>query len=250
MAMEVRVRLFATLRDRVGAKEVALELPEGATVATLREQIAVAYPALVPSLDNAIVAVNRQFAAPDTPLRAEDEVALFPPVSGGISNTQYPNTQSPIPTLCQITADELDLNDIVHRLTLPTTGAVVIFTGAVRVSEKVESGKWKADRQVAQLYYEAYVPMAEAKLQQVAAEMRERFPHIEGIALVQRVGLLDAGEPTIVVAVSAPHRGDGCFEAARYGIDRIKEIVPVWKKEIGPNGEVWIEGHYRPEAGE
>lgn len=243
--MEVRVKLFATLRDRVGAKEVALELPEGATVATLREQIAVAYPALVPSLDNTIVAVNRQFASPDTLLHAEDEVALFPPVSGGASNTQYP-----IPTLCHITTDQLDLNDIVRRLTLPTSGAVVIFTGAVRATEKVAGGKWKADRQVAQLYYEAYIPMAEAKLQQVAAEMRERFPHIEGIALIQRVGLLDAGEPTIVVAVSAPHRGDGCFEAARYGIDRIKEIVPVWKKEIGPNGEAWIEGHYRPEAGE
>lgn len=237
--MQVVVRLFATLRDKVGAKEVALELPAGATVATLREQIAVAYPALVPSLDNAIVAVNRQFASPDTRLHAEDEVAMFPPVSGGGSNIQYP-----IPTLCQIATNQVDLNDIVRRLTLPGTGAVVIFTGAVRAIDKA------ADRQVAQLYYEAYVPMAEAKLQQVAAEMRERFPPIEGIALIQRVGLLDAGEPTIVVAVSAPHRGDGCFEAARYGIDRIKEIVPVWKKEIGPNGQVWIEGHYRPEAGE
>jgi len=92
--------------------------------------------------------------------------------------------------------------------------------------------------------------MAETKLRQVADEMRAKFPAVEGIALIQRVGMLAAGEPTILVAVSSPHRDQGCFEAARYGIDRIKEIVPVWKKEIGPNGEEWIEGHYTPKAGD
>jgi molybdopterin synthase catalytic subunit len=142
----------------------------------------------------------------------------------------------------QVTTDDLDLNAIVRQLTLPTTGAVVTFVGAVR---ERDPGK-----QVAQLYYEAYTPMAEAKLRQVAAEMRERFPNIESVALIQRVGLLEAGTPTIIVAVSSPHRDQGCFEAARYGIDRIKEIVPVWKKEIGANGETWIEGHYQPEEQE
>jgi molybdopterin synthase catalytic subunit len=134
------------------------------------------------------------------------------------------------------------LNQITQSLTLPTTGAVVLFTGAVRGSEQ--------DKQVTQLYYEAYTPMAEAKLRQVADEMRAGFPQIEGIALIQRVGSLSTGETTVVVAVSSPHRDQGCFEAARYGIDRIKEIVPVWKKEIGPNGEEWVEGHYMPKAGE
>jgi molybdopterin synthase catalytic subunit len=103
---------------------------------------------------------------------------------------------------------------------------------------------------VTQLFYEAYAPMAEAKLRQVADEMRARFPDIEGVALIQRVGTLSAGETTIVVAVSSPHRDQGSFEAARYGIDRIKEIVPVWKKEIGPNGEEWVEGHYTPKSGD
>ncbi len=92
--------------------------------------------------------------------------------------------------------------------------------------------------------------MAETKMRQVAGEMRAKFPAVEGIALIQRVGMLAAGEPTILVAASSPHRDQGCFEAARYGIDRIKEIVPVWKKEIGPNGEEWIEGHYTPKAGD
>lgn len=233
--MKIGVKLFATLRDRAGAKEVAVQLPEGATVAALREQLAADYPAMAPSLGSCIVAVNQQFAPPDTRLGEADEVALFPPVSGG--------SASPFPEICAITPDPLDLDDLVRQLTLPTSGAVVIFTGAVRARDK-------SQKQVAQLYYEAYTPMAEAKLRQVAAEMRERFPDIEGIALIQRVGLLDAGAPTIAVAVSSPHRDQGCFEAARYGIDRIKEIVPVWKKEIGPEGETWIEGHYQPKAGD
>ncbi len=242
--MQVVVKLFATLRDRAKAKEVTVQLPEGATVATLREQIAAAFPALIPALDTTIVAVNRQFASLDTPLQASDEIALFPPVSGGsISNPQSPAFLSRYPVLCLITPDDLDLNEIVSQLTLPTTGAVVTFTGAVRALDR--DGK-----QVAQLYYEAYVSMAEAKLHQVAAEMRERFPQIEGIALIQRVGTLEAGEPTIAVAVSSPHRDQGCFEAARYGIDRIKEIVPVWKEEQSPEGKVWVEGHYQPQAGD
>jgi molybdopterin synthase catalytic subunit len=176
--------------------------------------------------------VNQEFAFADTPLHPGDEVALFPPVSGGADG----------PTITRITPDALDVNEVVHSLTFPTTGAVVAFTGTVRGSEQ--------DRQVVRLFYEAYTPMAKAKLCQVADEMRAKFPAVEGIALIQRVGMLAAGEPTILVAVSSPHRDQGCFEAARYGIDRIKEIVPVWKKEIGPNGEKWIEGHYAPKAGD
>jgi len=230
--MQLVVRLFATLKDRAKTNQLAVELSDGATVRTLRERLAADYPALVTSLPTCLVAVNQEFAFADTPLRAGDEVALFPPVSGG---TDWP-------TITRITPDPLDVYQVIHSLTLPTTGAVVVFTGAVRGSEQ--------DKQVVQLFYEAYTPMAEAKLRQVADEMRAKFPAVEGIALIQRVGTLTAGEPTVLVAVSSPHRDQGCFEAARYGIDRIKEIVPVWKKEIGPNGEEWIEGHYTPKVGD
>jgi molybdopterin synthase catalytic subunit len=233
--MRLEVRLFATLKDRAKANLVTVELAEGATVAILRECIATDYPALAPALPTSLVAVNQEFAFADTPLHAGDQVALFPPVSGGVD----PPT---LPTIIRITSDALDVDHIIQNLTLPTTGAVVTFTGAVRSLEQ--------DKQVTQLFYEAYTPMAEAKLRQVADEMRAGFPDIEGIALIQRVGTLPAGEPTVLVAVSSPHRNEGCFEAARYGIDRIKEIVPVWKKEIGPNGEVWIEGHYSPKPGD
>ena len=92
--------------------------------------------------------------------------------------------------------------------------------------------------------------MAEGKLKQVADEIRDRWPAIEGIAIIQRIGHLDAGTPTVAIACSAGHRNSGVFEAARYGIDRLKQIVPVWKKEVGPDGEVWIEGEYIPQPGE
>jgi molybdopterin synthase catalytic subunit len=104
--------------------------------------------------------------------------------------------------------------------------------------------------QTAYLEYEAYKPMAEAKMRQVADEIRQRWPTVEGIAIVQRIGRLDPGTPTVLIACSAAHRDTGVFEAARYGIDRLKEIVPVWKKEVGPQGETWVEGDYHPRPGE
>ena len=233
--MQLTIKLFATLRDRVKAREVTVELNDGATVATLRDKLVAEYPALEPSMPTCVISVNQEFAFADTPLHAGDEVALFPPVSGGA------DAPTP-PTITRITPDSIDVSQIISSLTRPTTGAVVTFTGAVRGSER--------EKHVAQLFYEAYTPMAEVKLRQVADEMRARFPAIEGVALIQRVGTLAAGEPTVLVAVSSPHRDQGCFEAARYGIDRIKEIVPVWKKEIGLNGEEWVEGHYTPQAGD
>jgi molybdopterin synthase catalytic subunit len=100
------------------------------------------------------------------------------------------------------------------------------------------------------LEYEAYRPMAEAKMKQVADEIRGRWPSVEGIAIVQRIGVLLPSTPTVLIACTAAHRDTGVFDAARYGIDRLKQIVPVWKKEVGPGGEVWVEGDYHPEAGE
>ena len=96
------------------------------------------------------------------------------------------------------------------------------------------------------LEYEAYEPMALAKMKQVAQEIRQQWHKVEGIAIAQRIGRLEVGQNTVVIACSSPHRDDGCFEAARYGIDRLKEIVPVWKKEVGADGEAWIEGDYVP----
>ena len=143
------------------------------------------------------------------------------------------------PTLLDITPNPIDLNQLQAAITTDADGAVVLFTGTVRGAT--------GSNITTKLEYEAYREMALAKLQQVADEMRAKFELIHGIALVQRTCEMQVGEPTVAVAVSAGHRGDGAFEAARYGIDRLKQIVPVWKKEWKPDGSSWIEGDYTPE---
>ena len=149
------------------------------------------------------------------------------------------------PTLCFITESEIDLNELLSQVTLTSTGAAAIFTGMVRgVTSRDDP------HQTAYLEYEAYIPMAEAKMKQVADEIREKWPTVEGIAIVQRIGRLYPKTPTVLIACTAAHRDTGVFEAARYGIDRLKEIVPVWKKEVGPGGEEWVDGEYTPKPGE
>lgn len=149
------------------------------------------------------------------------------------------------PLITSITEDELDLNALLDAITLESTGAAAIFTGMVRGTTS------RGDpRETVYLEYEAYRPMAEAKMKQVAEEIRARWPTVEGIAIVQRIGRLYPRTPTVLIACTAAHRDTGVFEAARYGIDRLKEIVPVWKKEVGPRGEEWVEGGYIPKPGE
>jgi threonine synthase len=141
-----------------------------------------------------------------------------------------------------ITSDQLDITALAEKIATPETGAVCVFVGTVRGLTKGEGGV----HQTEYLHYEAYEPMAEKKLRQVAGEIRERYPKTEGIAIVQRIGDLRVGDITVAVACSSGHRTDGVFKAARYGIDRLKEIVPIWKKEVGPGGSVWVEGNYHP----
>ncbi|MGB8214992.1 MAG: molybdenum cofactor biosynthesis protein MoaE [Anaerolineales bacterium] len=149
------------------------------------------------------------------------------------------------PTVVSITEDELDLDGLVAQVTLSSTGAAAIFSGIVRGTTS------RGDpHETRYLEYEAYQPMAEAKMRQVAEEIRVRWPSVEGIAIVQRVGRLYPKTPTVLIVCTAAHRDTGVFEAARYGIDRLKEIVPVWKKEVSPEGEFWVEGEYIPKPGE
>ncbi|MDW8395670.1 MAG: molybdenum cofactor biosynthesis protein MoaE [Anaerolineae bacterium] len=228
----MRVKLFATLRERAGASEIHIQ-GNPATVAELRKRIAEQHPALAPLVAHSVFAVNRAFAFDADPVHETDEVALFPPVSGGADEW---------PTVLGIVADPIDLNALQRQVTTPFDGAVVLFTGTVR-------GK-TGDQETIQLEYEAYTEMALPKLRQIVDEIRARFPLVHGVALVQRIGPMEVGEPTVAVVISAGHRGDGAFEAARYGIDRLKQIVPVWKKEVRPDGSAWVEGEYVPVPGD
>jgi molybdopterin converting factor subunit 1 len=230
--MRVRVLYFASLRDRAGVREEALTIPAESTVADLKGVLGTRHGSLAPALQSALVSINREFALPEESLSEGDEVAIFPPVSGGAATP---------PTRFQITEAPLDLNALLEDIVLPSTGAACVFTGIVR--GRTERGD---PHDTDHLEYEAYTPMAEAKMKQVADEIRERWPTVEGIAIVQRIGHLEPGTPTVLIACTAAHRDTGVFEAARYGIDRLKQIVPIWKKEVSPEGEVWVEGDYHP----
>ncbi|NKQ35913.1 MAG: molybdopterin converting factor [Chloroflexi bacterium] len=232
--MELEIRLFATLRDKAGQDRILITLAEPATVADVLAAATTAYPKLAEALDSSIVSVNKAFAGEDTAVHPGDEIAIFPPVSGG--------SDRPWPTYFAITTAELDFNEIHRRLVQPDVGAVVSFTGSVR-------GQTRRDGlppETIYLEYEAYAEMAEEKMAQIAREIWQKWPLVKGIAIVQRIGRLDVGEITTFVACASGHRDQGVFDAARYGIDRLKEIVPVWKKEVGSDQSAWIEGHYQP----
>lgn len=235
MSIHVQVLYFATLRSLTGIRQESLTLSPGATVGDLRQELAVRDDRLAQALHTALFAVNREFAHPEEPLQDGDEVAVFPPVSGGGDR----------PTFFHLTQDPLDFNQVLQAVARSTTGAACVFTGLVRAQTQRGIGHITEH-----LEYEAYEPMARQKMEQVAREIRERWPEVEGIAIVQRLGHLDPATPTVMIACTAAHRDQGVFEAARYGIDRLKQIVPIWKKEVGPGGEIWVEGEYHPGPGD
>jgi len=230
----IKVMLFATLRELAGGqKSIEIELPDGATVIDLKAAVTRQYPDLKTAMQTVLVAVNREYAFDDVLLKEGVEVALFPPVSGGALGQH--------PEVLAVTEDEIDIDDLLEQITLSSTGAAAVFSGMVR-------GITQRDHPHETIYleYEAYRPMAEAMMHQIAGEMRQKWPSLEGIAMVQRVGQLYPRTPTVLIACTAAHRDTGVFEAARYGIDRLKEIVPVWKREVGPKGAVWVEGEHIP----
>jgi len=233
--MELDIRLFATLRDRAGQNSVSVSVPSPATVQDLLDTIELTYPKLAASLPTVLVAVNKNFAFPETIVRPGDEVALFPPVSGGASTFRHP-------TFFAISNDAPDMQAIYEHLTQPDVGAIVNFTGMVRGQTRREG----MPAETLYLEYEAYSSMAEQKMAQIAQEIWQRWPGVKGVAIVQRIGKLDISDVTTFIACGAGHRDQGVFEAARYGIDRLKEIVPVWKREVGPDRSVWVEGKYQP----
>jgi len=239
MSDSARVLFFATLREKTGVHETTIEFPLGSHISDIKNILLIKFPALDSSMDTIIVALNHEFAFDEDVVPNKAEIAVFPPVSGGEINLEK------YPTVIAIVDHEIDINTIVAEITLSTTGATCIFSGIVR--EVTSRG---IAHQTEHLQYDAYLGMAESKLRKICLEIRSRWSEVEGIAMVQRIGKLVPGTVSVVVACSASHRDSGIFEAARYGIDRLKEIVPVWKKDVSKDGEVWVEGEYHPIRGE
>lgn len=208
--MDVTVRLFAGLRERAGTGSRSLRLSEGATVGDVWGLLD-----LGDEPPGLLYAVNRGYAAPETALRDGDEVALIPPVSGGSF---------------RLSGEPLSLDAVVREVRRDDAGAIATFTGTVRNRSR--------DRDVRYLEYEAYEGMAEETMASLAAELRSRH-EIAEIAIHHRVGRVEIGEPSVVIAVSAPHR-QAALAACREAIDTLKQTVPLWKKEVYRGGEEWI----------
>ena len=212
--MTVRIRLFAILRERAGRGELELELPEGARVA----DALAALDHLAGGL-SLVLAVNREYAPPDTVLRAGDELALIPPVSGGMPDPRAPHVR--------VTDEPLSLDAVTALVGDPRAGAIVTFQGVTREVDHLE--------------YEAYAEMAVEAMRTILATTIERHG-LCAAAAEHRVGTVALGEPSVVVAVSAPHRGEA-FAGAREAIDALKASAPIWKKEVEAGGEQrWVGG--------
>lgn len=235
--MRISLLLFATLKDKIGQAKTSLDLNDYATVADAKTALIRLHPTAARNIETAVSAVNEEFAQGDTVLHDGDVLALFPPVSGGQGDPTKPE-------FFMLPQGAVDHDEIIASITTSATGAVCLFSGMVRGT----TDRPGHQKQTTRLEYEAYEPMALAKMKQVADEIRVQWPLVQGIAIAQRIGILSVGQNTVLIACSSGHRDDGCFEAARYGIDRLKEIVPIWKKEIGAEGETWIEGNYTPTA--
>ena len=145
--------------------------------------------------------------------------------------------------LFELTPHPLSLDDVAARVTSPDCGAITVFSGVVRGVTATDTGERGTDF----LDYEAYGEMAEAMLAQIGDEIRQKWPAVTAVSILHRTGRCEIGEPSVAIAVATPHRGDGCFDACRYAIERLKAIVPIWKQENWSDGQVWVEGPRQPE---
>ena len=218
--MRVRVRLFARYREATGRERLELDLPDNGTVESAWSAVVHRHPELEPYRPFTLFAVGHDYVSPEHRLHADDELCLFPPVSGGSGVDRY-----------QVVTAPLSPDAVAAAVDDPGAGGVVVFSGIVRN----ETG----GRPVKYLEYEAHAPMAEAKMREIGDAVHARWPGVKRVAMLHRVGRLEIGESSVLIAVSAAHRGDA-FEACRYAIDTLKRTVPVWKKEHFEDGEVWV----------
>ena len=224
--MQVQVLFFGQLRDLTGRHGDSLSLPEGSTLADLLAHYERGIPRLKDFLPSLAFSVNQQYASPDAVLRDRDEVALLPPVSGG----------APEPVV-RLVREKIDPHQVVPSLECPEDGAIVIFDGIVRNHSR--------GRRTLYLEYEAYEEMAEKQMRALADEALKRFA-IRNLALAHRLGRLEIGESSVLIAVVAAHRAPA-FEACRWLIDTLKKTVPIWKKEYFEDGAIWADSEPFPE---
>ncbi len=233
--MRIGVLFFGILKDIVGRSAETVELPEGARVRAVLAFYVRKAPRLEAMLPSLAISVNQEYSAADRMLRDGDEVALLPPVSGGSA------TGGGLPDEMlgeiHIIRERIDAEAVVARLKHPADGAAVVFDGVVRNHTR--------GRRTLYLEYEAYESMALKQLRSLATEARARFA-VRGVSIVHRMGRLEIGETSVLIAVAAAHRA-AAFEACRWIIDTLKKTVPIWKREYFEDGAVWADGEPFPE---
>lgn len=222
--MVLRVLFFGQLKDIVGTGEESFDAAVGARLEDLYASYAQKFPRLTEFRSSVAPSINQEYARWDAKPRAGDEVAFLPPVSGG--------SAGPVEDIVRIVRAKIDTAEIVASLKAPEDGAVAVFEGIVRNHSRGKATLY--------LEYQAYEAMAFAKMREIGAEMRKQFA-IDRLAMVHRLGRLEIGETSVLIAVSSAHRA-AAFDACRYGIDTLKRVVPIWKKEFFADGGVWSEG--------
>ena len=222
VAIAVRARYFARLRELAGTEIEVMHVSDGATLADAYEAARTKHPAL-PEQQGVRGAVNQEFAGWDAKIANGDEVAFIPPVSGGAHK---------VGIVFELTTDPLDARRLEAAVAHAGAGAICTFTGVVRDNSRGKS--------VTELDYEAYVEMAIAEMRKIGDEIAEQWPEAR-VAMAHRTGRLQVGDASVVVSVSCPHRAEA-IAACQRGIDRLKESVPIWKKEHAADGTFWIEG--------
>jgi MoaE-MoaD fusion protein len=221
--MQVKLLFFATLKDIVGSRQLQIEMPAGATINDLLTRLEADYPRFKDYRPVLLTAINEDYVGKDARISEGDEVAIFPPVSGGESD---PNP------LVVITRDPIDAQKVARQLLRGEDGAICVFEGVVRNNSK--------GKRTLYLVYEGYETMAQKKLEEIGHFVRQAW-EIDRIALIHRLGHMDIGETSVAVIVTSAHRR-AAFDACHYAIDKLKKVVPIWKKEFFEDGELWIEG--------
>jgi molybdopterin synthase catalytic subunit len=221
------------LKDIVGVAEDRAEIGDGAKVEDVFARYVQRFPELAKFRPSIAAAINQVYANWSARVAVDDEIAFLPPVSGGSGAEPASNTASEI---CEIVSAPIRTAEIVASVKMPTDGAVVTFEGIVRNNSR--------GRETLFLVYEAYEPMAMAKMREICGEMRRRFS-IDRIAMQHRLGRLEIGETSILIVVSAAHRA-AAYDASRFGIDTFKRVVPIWKREHFRDGAVWADGEMPP----
>jgi molybdopterin converting factor subunit 1 len=234
-AARVRVLFFGAARE-AAADEAELTVEQGETARAAFGRLLEQYPDLRRFRSSLLVAVNQEYARDlDVVLKDGDELALFPPVSGGAAEAEDDARD-----FYELTTEPIDVGAVSRRVVPRRCGATVTLDGYAR--------EWTKGRRTLYLVYEAYAPMALAEMRRLGAEAHRRFD-IAHVGIVHRTGRTEIGETSVVIAVSAPHRR-AAFEACEWAIRELKRTVPIWKKEFFDDGEVWVEGEFAPRAPE